>query len=455
MELILTGYEVNEPTWFYLSLLLIIAVFFRFHRVFSLRNLDLVLLLSLAPGLLFVRRAPDQASFGYVWLFVVSGILLARLIGDSAFTRRPRLAQNLNAAGLGFLCCSALMFQFTKIMTEEPEAATVETVRRADDLLHRQDSRTSLRTATIDSKESEEEEPRPHLGVSPTSTLFATSIVSWTGGVETLAARWMAFLAHLSVVLSLICVGRWHFGDINLGLAMATLYLLLPCTAFDVTKVNHLLPAALIVWAVTAYRRPIVAGSLLGLACGSMFFAGFLLPVWVAFYWKRGAARFSLAVLGVGAVLLLSLVLTSANSLSFTRQIIGSIDWSVLKFEANEVGIGFWTLYDPAYRIPVFATFTVLVAVLTIWPAPRNLEHLLTRSAAIVVATQFWYPHQGGIYVLWYLPLVLMVVFRPSLQHLPPQPSTTTASVPFATDRRGLFPPQSRLVSDKRTQSSP
>jgi hypothetical protein len=28
---------------------------------------------------------------------------------------------------------------------------------------------------------------------------------------------------------------------------------------------------------------------------------------------------------------------------------------------------------------------------------------------------QMWYADQGGVYVLWYLPLVLLMVFRPNL----------------------------------------
>jgi hypothetical protein len=44
----------------------------------------------------------------------------------------------------------------------------------------------------------------------------------------------------------------------------------------------------------------------------------------------------------------------------------------------------------------------------------------MTASAAAVVGTQFWYPQEGGVYLLWYLPLVLMVVFRPRLVHLTP-----------------------------------
>ncbi len=413
MEVILQGYDVNRPTWFYLSLLLIVAVFFKFNRLWSLRNLDLSLLLSLAPGLLIIQADdPKTLPLGYGWMFLVTGLLLLRLFVDGAFTRRPRLEQNLNAAGMAFLCGAAFLFQTTKIMTEPPHESTLATVLRADQLLNRQDkTQESVHNASEAASEA-----------GPATSLLATTVVPFSGGVADAGARLMAILAHAAVVLGLIFVGRWHFSDTTLGLAMATLYLLLPCTAYDVTRVNSLLPAALILWAVACYRKPIVAGLLLGLACGSMFFAVFLLPLWTAFYWKRGAMRFASALVGTAVVVVASLLLTSADSHSFTRQIIGSIEWSALKFQAGETGVGFWSTVDPAWRIPVFATFLVMLTALSIWPLQKSVEQLLSHSTAIIVGTQFWYPQHGGIYVLWYLPLMLTVVFRPRLAHLIPTP---------------------------------
>jgi hypothetical protein len=168
---------------------------------------------------------------------------------------------------------------------------------------------------------------------------------------------------------------------------------------------------------------------LLGLACGTLFFAWFLVPIWLAFYWKRGAVRFGMALVSVAAVLLACLVLTSADTSSFTRQIIGSIDWMALKFDGGQ-GMGFWSLYDAAYRIPVFTLFVIMLVMLTIWPVQKNLEHLLAHSATTVVATQFWYPQEGGVYVLWYLPLAIIVMFRPRLNHLSAQPPQATATQP-------------------------
>ncbi len=405
------GYSVSDATWFYLSLLLVLAVFFRFHRILSLRNLDLVLLLSIAPGLLLVEQGKN---YGYGWLFVVTGCLLVRLFGDSLWKRRPLLEQNLNSAGMAFLAISVFVLLISKALTEPPPQGTLETVRRADELRKRQD--------TSQEQPKTDEDP-----AGPTTRVFAAPVVAASdiavsGGssepelrrvVEQNAARATAVMAHVAVVLGLWFLGKRLFGDVNSGLAMATLYLLLPCTAIDVGKVNHVLPAALIVWALVAYRSPLIAGGLMGLACGTLMFPFFLLPLWAVFYGKQGAGRFVAALGAVAAVLAASLLLTSADSDSFTKQILGSIDWSSLTLSSDAAGL--WSSYSGAYRIPVMVAFFVMLLILTFLPREKNLEHLLGHSTAIVVATQLWYPQQGGAYVLWYLPLLLAVVFRPKL----------------------------------------
>jgi hypothetical protein len=33
-----------------------------------------------------------------------------------------------------------------------------------------------------------------------------------------------------------------------------------------------------------------------------------------------------------------------------------------------------------------------------------------------MIATQFWHPYGGGLYMAWYLPLVLLTIFRPNLE---------------------------------------
>jgi hypothetical protein len=410
MDYILEGYSVNETTWFCLSLLLTVAVFFRFNRLWSLRNLDLVLLLSISPALLMLRDDP-RSTLGYSWLFGCTGLFLLRLFLDPVFRRRPLLEQNLNPAGLTFLCVAAFAFQVTKVATEPLGDSTRATVQQAQEMLDLTDSTEVGRK--------ERAVPGPATKLLSATTTVATKLVTRKGAsfIPDIAARVMACLAHLAVVLGLVMLGRIHLGDVRLGVAMATLYLLLPCTAYDVNQVDHVLPAAFVVWALTFYHRPMIAGSLMGFACGTVFFPAFLLPLWVTFYGRNGALRFGVALAGVAAILIGTFALTANSGESFLQQTIGSIDWSVLQFR-SEHGFGFWKDIDPVYRVPVMACFLVLVVCLTIFPRKKNIEHLMAHSAAIVVATQFWYPQHGSVYVLWYLPILLTVVFRPRLTHL-------------------------------------
>jgi hypothetical protein len=64
----------------------------------------------------------------------------------------------------------------------------------------------------------------------------------------------------------------------------------------------------------------------------------------------------------------------------------------------------------------VLAAFVALSGTLAVWPAQKNLGTLLSCSAAVMVATQFWHGYGGGLYMAWYLPLTLLAVFRPNLE---------------------------------------
>jgi hypothetical protein len=78
---------------------------------------------------------------------------------------------------------------------------------------------------------------------------------------------------------------------------------------------------------------------------------------------------------------------------------------------------GFWTgvRWAWAYRMPVFVAYVAFVVTTLFWPQPKNLAHLIALSAAVVIGIQFWFADQGGVYLLWYLPLLLLLVFRPNL----------------------------------------
>jgi len=320
------------------------------------------------------------------------------------------MEQNLNSPGLAFLGACALIFLATRVATEELPDSTLNTVKRSE----------NLRQRVEDSKRPAEAGPTPSLIGAPVGVI---SEAVTPGGEETedsrnqaaiVTARVMAVLCHLAIVAALIVLGARLFGDMHVGLAMGLLHLLLPCTFYQAGEVIHVLPSALILWAIVAWRRPKVSGTLMGLACGTLFFPIFLLPIWASFYGKQNALRFFAALTVVGIVLTGSFIFTSTDAASFFQQILGSIDWRGLTFRFQEAD-GFWSAENAVFRLPVCVLFFLGLIFMTIWPRQKTLEYLLSASAAIIVATQFWYPQQGGVYLTWYLPLVLVVAFRPRL----------------------------------------
>jgi hypothetical protein len=398
-----------------------------------------------SPGLLLVRNSDDAAvaAFGYVWLFLTTALLLVRALTDGLITRRPRLEQNMNAAGMAFLCAATFLFLTTKLLTERPPDSTVASVRLANELIageHASNARLHSGAADEGSRSTPDAAP-----AGPATSLVAVPVAQISKAVvanhnnsasagstidlEVVTARLIAILAHLAVILGLTLVGKHVFGDPDVGFAMATLYMLLPCTAYDVGKTNHVLPAALIVWAIWAYRRPFVSGTLLGLACAMMFFPIFLLPLWAAFYGRRGGLRFGTAVGLTTAVIVSCLMLLSVDSQALVRALLGYVPWTELPFLATSrpivgssgIDSGFWDAAKAAYSLPVLAGYLVMLVALTVWPSRKSLSHVIPASAAIVIGTQFWY-QQGGVYVLWYLPLLLLVIFRPVMtNHFAPE----------------------------------
>jgi hypothetical protein len=435
----------NPTTWFYFSFLLAVALFFKFSRFLSVRNWDVVTIFLLVPGLLLLQESrtgsavavaravgestqalpvagtglagvravtaaadPDLGPtrllrFGYLWLLVGSVYFLVRCLVDLTLERRPALSPNLTFGGLGWLS-GALFICLVAVAVRHPPETRPTTVGKTG---------VPLAIAKKQGENLVQTEVPPGL-ISDQECRF------W---VE----RGLAMICHLAVVAGLVMIGARHFQDAPAGMAAATFYLLLPYTSVHIGQWHHVWPMALVVWALALYRRPTVAGLLLGLAAGTMYFPALVFPLWCSFYWRRGAGRFAAAfALSAAACLAVAAVV-----LSFQGELQNTIerglslsDWQPWKAPTTE---GFWMGIHWAYRIPVFIAYLAFLVATALWPAPKNLAHVLALSAAVLIGMQFWYADQGGVYVLWYLPLILLLVFRPNLSDRRPlviQPET-------------------------------
>lgn len=492
---ILLHYKRPDPTtWVYLSSFLTIGLFFVFHRFWSMRNLDLVLLILLAPGLLIVHEGrrrqmlereesrqraaeteaaesaravmgdtgapetlPNSASkstddpisamaamatgkvslgtgdaadthqgdntvadgaitsgadpgvadaaepmtaidverYGFIWLLSVQVLILVRLLLDPLMIRRPLLDPNLTSGGLMFIGVWLFIFMMANVITSTPRLQAEQGPQLGPGY-----SLMNMLPA-IPTRPVLESTPT---AVAPENAADASRYV--------VLARFLAIFSHLSIVVGIISIGYRHFGNVRSGIGCATLYLMLPYTAQMTGRVDHALPAALLVWAVLNYRRPLIAGLFLGATAGLVYYPLFLLPLWFSFYWRLGVRRFALGV-GISLVTMMALLVVD-GSLPLGHHLMRMFGLMMPLMQGLE---GVWGLgWQPIYRLPILVGFTLLSGFFAIWPAQKNLGTLIGFSAALMVAAQFWHAYGGGLYMAWFLPLLLLTIVRPNLE---------------------------------------
>ncbi len=434
MHDILQQYRPVAPiTWVCFSSLLMLAVFFKFSRFLSMRNLDLVLLIFISPGMMLLQTAyvmeesttvrtgpmedplavesPQDVELdppenegqtpadspaptpaekkllamkrsGYLWMLGATFVWLCRMILDPALNRRPLLTPNLSVGGMSFLAAAVFSFLMANVIFVGTTYAVDGA--RLDNLVPR------------------------HAGYGPGNVMLEQ--------LPPVAEKVLVIVAHVVIVWGLILVGVQHFGSWTNGIGAALLYLMLPYTSQWTGRLEHFLPSALLVWAVLLYRRPFFSGLLIGSAASCIYYPLFLIPVWVAFYWSRGRWRFILGCLiAIGGQVIAMIWAGSDQGLSWdVRRMLGIL--APVTEGLGGVWDRQWDGFDAVYLLPVMATFLALAGSMALWPAHKNLATVLSCSAAIMLATQFWHGWDGGLFVGWYLPLVILVVLRPNLE---------------------------------------
>lgn len=417
-----------------------------------------------------IIRGRHVERIGFLWLLSAGALVLIRLLVDPMMVRRPLLEPNMATGGLIFSCCSLFVFLMANVIVSRPTSDDLRgpisaerlVSRRATDDLDRHGPGyalvfmlpslptvkmgVNLARQRVDdpairmrcwSYYSEDGKPlidveAEYLKITPDRVVqlrrrdgvelaialdnlssqdqaFVEKIKAYT-----IVAKLVALLSHLAIVIGIIAIGYWHFNNVKMGVGAATLYLMLPYTAQMTGRVDHVLPAALLVWAVLCYRRPLASGIFVGLAIGVVYYPLFLLPLWFSFYWQRGLMRFATGVVLMLTIMVLTLAFVAPDAVSFWQYIKEMFGLRPPQMEGLS---GIWgSSWTPVYRYPVLAAFIALCGSLALWPPQKNLGTLISCSAAVMVATQFWHGYGGGLYLGWYLPLFLLTIFRPNLE---------------------------------------
>ncbi len=392
-------FDPPGPTgWLYATFAVAVAVLFQFRRPLVLRNWDLLALFAFAPGFLFVFAAQQTGSTaarltGYIWLLAAAGWWQVRCFLDAWVVRRPRVAPNLATPALFWLTGAVLVGMSVAVFsrpTAEPAAkpAALNGVEQ---------------TAAAVVEQARPEDAPP-------------------GAARLWVSRGIAVACQAAVVTLLILICRRHFQDATTAATAAALYVLLPVTWYQFDQWYQVWPTAFVLGAILGYRSPPAAGVLLGLAAGTTAFPLVLVPAWVQFYHGRGSGRFVVWFAGTfaGSLLLTAATLTLGGEYaSGVWHTLSPTDWQPwVKPTADSV----WTGGRWYYRLPVFVAYTGLVLGTFIWPKARNLGELLAVNAAALIGIQFWFADRGGVYVLWFAPLLILMVLRPTATDLVPPP---------------------------------
>ncbi len=346
------------------------------------------------------QKARSLQRQGFIFLFVIQALILIRLLIDPVMSRRPLLNPNLTTGGLYFISISLFVFMMGNIVTSTPRMQVLQGPKLGPGyaLMHR----------------------LPAITTRPVSDALAGADPRVAAELTPMEQRWtmiakaMAILAHLAIVSGIVLIGNRHFGNLRAGVGAATLYLMLPYTAQMTGRVDHALPAALLLWAILMYRKPLVAGVFFGLAAGLVYYPLFLLPLWCSFYWRRGVRRFAVGTIATLTVLMLLLSAGGIESMVDHLRLMFGLRAPIRNAEHLQ---GIWALgWSPIWRLPVIVGFGILCTLFAFWPSPKNLGTLISCTAAVMVAAQFWHGYGGGLYAGWFLPLLLLTIFRPNLQ---------------------------------------
>lgn len=459
-------YDVSPTTWFYLSSLMVIGIYFKFYRALSLRNMDLLSILLFGPCILLIMHGslPGGPEFfvktGYVILFLLTLFYIIRLLLDCLMVRRPLLEPNLDSSGLRFTCLALVVFlagsiaislsplelqknspeidlfvkhpisledalRINQLNNAEPESAHL-TERGPGYPWFHEFALTPLSHNVSDQPEnplpdvSSEEKTETAESEANASELAATTEIKEISALsfnesQVYWTKIIAILGHVLIVAGIIAVGYFHFGNFDTGVAAAALYLLMPYSYHFQTRLDHIIPAAFLIWSMVFYRRPWISGFLLGMASTLAYYPWFLIPLWISFYWRRGVFRFAISTLATMAIMGLTILVFSENQEACKSNLLNMMGFVGLILQRPQ---GFWDVVaaDVTYRIPVLAAYCGLCISLLFWPPQKNLGVLLSCSAAVLMGAQLVHPFQGLLYMAWYLPFLILTIFRPNLE---------------------------------------
>jgi hypothetical protein len=447
------GRELERPTvWLGFCAAFLLGLL-DFRRLRSIRNLDLLVLLSFSVSLWFFNRGDIFTSVPLAYVPLL--YLLVRMVWSTrrgpARAGAPLWPVWLLAAGTVFLAGFRVGLNLRssnvidvgyagvigahRIANGEmpyghmPVEAGRKSCGPAD-----ADGRVRERIQTNGRCESANERGDTYGPVSYEAYVPAYAVLGWSGKWDKLpTAHATAIAFDLLTLLGLLLVG-YRFGGSRLAATLTFAWTAFPFTQYvSNSNTNDTIMPALLVFGFWLATSPWARGALVGLAGWTKFAALLLVPLWASYDSGtqrlsgkvRFAAGFVVATLAAFSILLLEPDPLHAARVFWDR----TFGWQVGR--DSPFSIWGWGQYH-AEGIPdlgplqTVAIILLVVGAIAVYFVPRRKSafQLAALTAAVLIGFELTLTHWFYLYIPWFLPFVAFAVLAPREDETDDTPST-------------------------------
>lgn len=234
----------------------------------------------------------------------------------------------------------------------------------------------------------------------------------WQGSWDALpAAHGAATLFDILCVAGMIALG-WSLSGPRLGMALGLAWAAFPFTAYTLlTNSNDALVAAMMIWGLVLWRRPLGRGLFLGLAIATKFAPAVLVPLWSRRPFPRPSGRRDLPPFAGGLGLAAALVgwVLLLDGLDGVRAF-----WSrTLGYQlGRDSPFSIWGQHPGLRPVQIALMAAVGLAAVAVlrWPRRLDLLTLTALSGALLVGLQLTLTHWFYLYIPWFLPFALLAM---------------------------------------------
>jgi hypothetical protein len=397
------GRAVNAP-WVWIGLCLLFALPFA-RPPLRLLHLDLAVLLAFSVSYAFFGAANLDISVPSVYPLLA--YLLARLLWLAFRRGRPR-AHPL-AVPDGFLLVGLVFLLGFRLVLNVTNGNVIDVgysgVIGGGHLLHGQ---ALYGAFPHDDAHGDTYGPVAYAAYAPFVLAFP-----WGGGWDDLPAAHAAAVAFdLACLLGMWLAGR-RLGGPRLALLLAYLWVACPFTLLaENSGANDALVGALVLAAFLCLRRPVARGALAAVAGLTKFAPLALVPLFASYHGHRRRSLVAAAV--TGALIIAPLAFGSGGLSLFWERTLG--------FQADRGSpFSIWGLYGGLGGLQALVTVAAagLAVIVAFFPRRRDELTVAALGAAVLIALQLAVTHWFYLYLVWFLPLLLIALVTPGVAAAP------------------------------------